>query len=164
MISRGEAMIFKVNRPSFQTKSNYVESVLNMRQDIGQFFNQPRDSMETEIKIREFIDSNLRDEEANTIYKKIPEWTTEETDKIQTSKNGVDLLPAEIEHARKLAWLRGYRQANEKLDRYYRIKGNEIRIAVVGRNGYTPEGKEVCFMDADLVVDESNEITREARN
>lgn len=159
----GNSMIFKVNRPSFMTKSNFVENVLKMRDQINNFLctNVDVTGQQYEKIIRNFISANLRETEAQDIIKKVPDEYKKELEKLQEMKKEF-FKDKDEDQAYFIAWDNAYIRANKILDRYYRIKGNELRIGVISKYGFNPDGIEVQFDDAEIIEKDSLDITTEA--
>jgi hypothetical protein len=133
-----------------------------MRDQINTFLctNPNPTAKQYEKIIRNFISSNLRQDEAEKIFKDVPEDYNREKEKIKINKP--ELEADDEDHAYFIAWSTAFDRANMTLDKYYRIKGNEVRIAVVSKFGFNPDGIQVEFADADQVSNENRDIVNES--
>lgn len=164
VIKSENQMIFKVNRPSYQTKSSFVENVLRMRDQINNWLcgNPQATGAHYERIVRNFMSANLREDEAEKIIKQVPTDYSKELGKIKSVRGDLYNAERDEDQAYFIAWDNAYKRSNAILDRYYRIKGNELRIGVISRYGFNPEGIEVEFQDAEIAATESQEIAAEA--
>jgi hypothetical protein len=163
MIQRENGMIFKINRPSYQTKSSFVENVLKMRDQISNFLcsNPNSGGAQYEKIVRNFISANLRESEAKKIIDAIPAAYTKELNKLKELRKAY-FSEKDEDQAYFIAWDEAYKSANQMLDKYYRIKGNELRIGVISKYGFNPDGIAVEFADSEVIEQESKEIAQEA--
>ena len=156
-------MVFKVNRPSFQTKTSFVERLLEERAQINNFFctNPNPTGLQVELIARHYITTVCRKGEAEKIIEHADDTYERELERVKEVR-GTALSDGDRDHAYCLAWINAIQETNDTVDKYYRTKGNEIRIAVVSKFGFNQDGVEVEFADADIVAAESRDIDAEA--
>jgi len=154
---------FKVNRPNYQTKSGFVEKTLEKQGDINKFFcsNPNPDALQVENIITQYMSTILRNDETKDIIKKVGEEYTRRIEDLKKLR-GEFMKPGDENYVYVNAWILAYQKANEKFDKYYRGKGNELRIGVICESGFTDKEELIYFDDAEAVAEESDNVTKEA--
>jgi uncharacterized protein YeeX (DUF496 family) len=154
--------VFKVNRPSFQTKSNIVEKTFDKQKDIEMYFinNCVPNGLQVMNIIKGYISTIVKVEESKKIIEGVKEdYANLVKEYCETTKRPqANLSQDEINQLYAAAWLNAYHKANDLFDRIYRGRGNEIRFGCIVEGGFTSDDREIYFDDLDGVEDESTEI------